>query len=78
MKIGRKFLVALTAASMSTSAVAAPAAFAPTGDVAREGATLERANGIDGGWLIPAIAVVALILAIVLIAGGDSDSPASP
>lgn len=78
MTIGRKFLVAFAAASMTTGAVAAPAAFAPTSDVAREGATLERANAINGGWLIPAIAVIALILAIVLIAGDGDDSPTSP
>lgn len=61
------------------SALASPAmAQSQTAHVARAGAATEGASEVRGGFLIPAIAVVAIILGIIALAGGGDDLPHSP
>ena len=46
--------------------------------VERSGAEMEDANELRGGFIIPLIAIVAIILGILAATGGDNDGPTSP
>jgi len=77
MRFGKKTLIALAAVSMAGAAVSAQAASSLSISSARAGATIDDASDIRGGFILPTLAIIALIVAVVLITGGD-DSPASP
>lgn len=69
-------VAAILAVSMASTPVLAQSA-ASLSVAARSGATTEDANEMNGGFLIPAIAVIAIILGILAATGGG-DRPSSP
>jgi len=69
-------VAAILAVSMASTPVLAQSA-ASLSVAARSGATTEDANDLRGGFLIPAIAVIAIILGILAATGGG-DRPSSP
>ena len=83
-----KGLIAATAsvALMATPVVAAAqssaaTARAATTEVAPAGETVEEGSELRGGWIIPLIALIAIILGICAatdICGGDDDLPTTP
>lgn len=70
----RHFLSAVAALSLAAAPVAAEAAAAP----ASRGGSPVEGEEIGGGFIIPLIGVLAVIVAVVLIADDSNDSPASP
>lgn len=68
------------AALAATSLVAAPvAAQAAAAQVARTASPVEDSENLQGGWLVPAIAIIAILLGILAItSGGDDELPHSP
>ena len=72
MKFGR----ALAAAAVATSLVAAPVAAQASAAGQRTGTDVEGED-LRGGFIIPAIAVIAIILGILALTGGN-DGPSSP
>jgi hypothetical protein len=74
MKISK----ALASLAVATSLVAAPVmAQASTAELRT--ATEVEGENLRGGFIIPLIALVAVILGIVVLAGGgDDDAPTSP
>jgi len=68
------------AALAATSLVAAPvAAQAAAAQVARTASPVADSENLQGGWLVPAIAIIAVLLGILAItSGGDDDLPTSP
>jgi len=78
-----KKLAALAALSMMTASSAAVAQSAASlslaeAPAARAGAELQDANDIRGGFILPAIAIIAIIVAVILLTGGGDGEPASP
>jgi hypothetical protein len=74
MKLGTKILAAALATSMTAAPVMAQTAAAP----ARSGAEMEDASELRGGFIIPLIAIIAIILGILAATQGDDDLPISP
>ncbi len=67
------------AAALAVSTVSAPVlAQTQAAPVQRSGAQMEDANELRGGFVIPLLAVVAIILGILAATGGDDDRPTSP
>ena len=80
MSFKKATVAAALAVSMAGTPVLAqstPSA-APLSVSARSGAAPRDANDIRGGFLIPAIAVIAIILGILAATGGHGDRPHSP
>lgn len=75
MKI-KETLAAVLAASLVSTPVVAQAAAAQT--AARTGSPVAENEDIQGGWFIPALAILAIILGIVVLIDGDNDLPTSP
>ena len=73
MSFKKASVAAMLAVSMAATPVLAQSA-AP----APSGAEISNANDARGGFLVPAIAVVAIILGILAAVGGDDDRPHSP
>jgi hypothetical protein len=69
---------AVAAALLVTSALASPAMAQGSQSVARAGAEVEEASELRGGFIIPALAIIAIILGIIAAVGGDDDGPTSP
>lgn len=63
---------------MAQTANSAPRAPAATSQTARAGATLEDANELRGGWIIPLLAVLAIIGGILAATSSGSNRPTSP
>lgn len=76
MSFKKASVAAILAVSMASTPVLAQSA-APLSVAARTGATTEDSSDLRGGFIIPAIAVVAIILGILALTGG-SDRPHSP
>jgi len=70
-------LLAVSMAGAPVLAQSAPSA-APLSVSARSGADTSDANQWRGGFIIPVIAVVAIILGILAATGGHGDRPHSP
>ena len=67
------------AALMATSLVTAPVvAQAAAGQSARTASPVEDAENLRGGFLIPLIAVVAVLLGILAATSGGDELPTSP
>jgi hypothetical protein len=65
-------LAAIVAASLVGTPVVAQAA-------ARTASPVEDSENIQGGWFIPALAIIAVLLGVwVLVDGGGDDLPTSP
>lgn len=77
MSFKKASVAAMLAASMVASPVLAQSA-APLSVAARSGAQTSDANELRGGFIIPLIAVVAIILGILAATGGSGDRPHSP
>ena len=80
MSFKKASLVAMLAVSMTGTQVLAQTAQtapAPVAADARSGATTEDANQLRGGWFIPLLAIIAIILGILAATSGG-DRPASP
>jgi len=72
----KKALAALVATSIVGAPVVAQAAAA---DVARTSSPVTDAENVRGGFLIPAIAIIAVLLGILAATGGgDNELPHSP
>ena len=80
MSLKKASVAAVLAVSMASTPVLAQTAqsAAPLSVAARSGATTEDSNEMRGGFLIPAIAVIAIILGILAATGGGNDRPHSP
>ena len=76
MSFKKASVAAILAVSMASTPVLAQSA-APLSVAARTGATIEDASDLRGGFIIPAIAVVAIILGILALTSGG-DRPHSP
>jgi hypothetical protein len=68
----KKTLAAVAAASLVGAPVVAQAA------AARAGTPVEEGENIAGGWFIPALAIIAIILGIVVLVDDGDDLPTSP
>jgi uncharacterized membrane protein HdeD (DUF308 family) len=71
----KKTLAAVVAASLIGTPVVAQGA-AVQG--ARTSSSVEDAENIQGGWFIPLLAALAIILGIVVLVDGGDDLPTSP
>jgi hypothetical protein len=81
MSFKKATVVALLAASMSSAPVMAQTAASASSlsvTSARAGESTESASAVRGGFLIPAIAVIAVLLGILAAVGGDDERPTSP
>lgn len=70
----RNFLAATAAVALSSAPIAAQAAETP---MARESAPV-KGEEIGGGFLLPLVAVLAVIVAVVLITDDGDEEPESP
>jgi hypothetical protein len=77
MSFKKASVAAMLAASMVATPVLAQSA-APLSIAARDGAEVSSPNEMRGGWIIPLVAVVAIILGILAATGGSGDRPHSP
>ena len=80
MSFKKATVAALLAASMSSAPVLAQTA-APASSLSvasRAGESTESASELRGGFIIPLLAVVAVILGILAAVGGGDDGPNSP
>ena len=75
MNLAKKFASVWVAASLIAALLAAQAA--ESAAPARTGSEVQGEN-LAGGWLIPGIAIIAVILGILAMTGGDGDAPHSP
>jgi hypothetical protein len=69
---------ALAVSMASTPVLAQTSSAAPLSVAARSGATTNDANELRGGFIIPVIAVIAIILGILAATNGGGDRPHSP
>lgn len=76
MSFKKASVAAILAVSMASTPVLAQSA-ASLSVAARSGAETSDENQLRGGFIIPAIAVVAIILGILALTGGG-DRPHSP
>jgi hypothetical protein len=77
MSLKKASVAAALALSMASTPVLAQSA-APLSVAASTSATTEDANDLRGGFIIPLVAVVAIILGVLAATGGGSDRPHSP
>jgi hypothetical protein len=80
MSFKKASVAAALAVSMASTPVLAQSASsaAPLSVAARSGATTADANEMRGGFIIPVVAVVAIILGILAATKGSGDRPHSP
>jgi hypothetical protein len=71
-----KLMTAAAVLSMATAPVVAQAASQPA--PARDSSSVASAENLRGGFIIPLVAVIAIILGILAMTGGDNDPPHSP
>jgi hypothetical protein len=67
----------LASLAVATSLVAAPIAAQAAPAELRTSTEVEGEN-LRGGFIIPLIAIVAVVLGILVAVGGDDDAPTSP
>jgi len=76
MKISK---LAVVAAVMSLAIAPVAAQAASQAAPAREGAVVgANSEELAGGFIVPLIAIIAVILGILAMTGGDNDLPHSP
>ena len=75
MSFKKATVAALLAASMSSAPVMAQTAAPASVQV---GESTDSASELRGGFIIPLIAVIAVILGILAAVGGNDDPPTSP
>ena len=75
--MGFKGLLAATASvALMTASTMAAAQAAP--EVAPASETVEEGSELRGGWIIPLIAIIAIILGILAATHDDDDPPKTP
>jgi hypothetical protein len=78
MSLKKASVAAALAVSMASTPVLAQVSAAPLSVAARSGADFSgEASDLRGGFIVPAVAVIAIILGILAATGG-SDRPHSP
>jgi hypothetical protein len=77
MRFTKATMAAFLAVSMAGSPVLAQSA-APLSVAARASATTDDESELRGGFIIPLIAIVAVILGVLAATGGNDDAPTSP
>lgn len=77
MSFKKATVAAILAVSMASTPVLAQSA-ASLSVASRSGATTEEASELRGGFIIPAVAVIAIILGILALTGSGDDGPSSP
>jgi hypothetical protein len=80
MSFKKASVAAVLAVSMASTPVLAQSASsaAPLSVAARSDATTAGASELRGGFIIPAIAIIAIILGILALTGGHGSRPHSP
>jgi hypothetical protein len=80
MSFKKASVAAVLAVSMASTPVIAQSASsaAPLSVAARSSAAAPGASDLRGGFIIPAIAIIAIILGILALTGGHGDHPHSP
>ena len=79
MSLKKASIAAILAVSMaSTPVMAQQGSAAALSVAARTGASTEQTNELRGGFIIPVVAVIAVILGILALTGGGGDRPSSP
>lgn len=78
MSFKKATVVALLAASMSSAPVLAQTTASASAPTVAAGESTESASELRGGFIIPLIAIVAVILGIVAAVGGNDEGPRSP
>ena len=78
MSFKKATVAALLAASMSSAPVLAQTAAPASAPAGRAGESTEAASELRGGFIIPAIAIIAIILGILAAVGGNNEGPTSP
>ncbi|MGQ0558819.1 MAG: hypothetical protein ACT4OE_04425 [Sphingosinicella sp.] len=78
MKTPTKLLAAALAVSMTAGPVLAQGAPPPAAEEARSGADMVQASALRGGFIIPLIALLAIILGILAATDSGRDPPRSP
>ena len=83
MSFKKASLVAMLAVSMASTPVLAQAATSASSapvatEAARSSAAMDDANAIQGGWFIPLLAIIAILLGILAATQGNGDRPVSP
>jgi hypothetical protein len=82
MSFKKASMVAMLAVSMASTPVLAQTATSASKPVvteaARSGAAMDDANAVRGGFIIPALAVIAIILGLLAAFNDGGDRPTSP
>ena len=80
MSFKKASLAAMLAVSMASTPVLAQTApsAAPLSVAERSGATTSDANELRGGFLIPLLAILAVIAGVIVAVSGHNDNPTSP
>lgn len=78
MSFKKASVAAALAVSMASAPVLAQTSAAPLSVAARSGATTQNSNELRGGFIIPLVALVAVILGILAATQGHGDRPHSP
>jgi hypothetical protein len=78
MSFKKATVAALLAASMSSAPVMAQTAAPASAPAVQVGESTDSASELRGGFIIPLIAVIAVILGILAAVGGNDDPPTSP
>jgi hypothetical protein len=78
MSFKKASVAAALAVSMASTPVLAQSSAAPLSVAARSGAQTGNANELRGGFIIPLIALVAIILGIIAATRGNGNGPHSP
>lgn len=78
MSLKKASVAAALAVSMASTPVLAQTSAAPLSVAARSGASTSDANELRGGFIIPLVAVIAIILGILAATRGGNDRPHSP
>jgi hypothetical protein len=84
MGVGKVALKAIVAASLVSGPTVAQAATAQSGagalsiSQARTGAEMTSDNELGGGFIIPLLALAAIIAGILVVIDNDDDQPESP
>ncbi|WP_162806554.1 hypothetical protein [Sphingosinicella terrae] len=82
MSFKKASMVAMLAVSMASTPVLAQTAAASSSpavtESARSGAATDDASALNGGFLIPLLAILAVIAGIYVAVDGGGDRPVSP
>lgn len=79
MSLKKASVAAALAVSMASTPVLAQTSAAPLSVAAQSGTSVSgQASDLRGGFIIPLVAIIAVILGILAATGGGNDRPSSP